>query len=164
VILKPFSGVTTVSVQGYASPAVGCMSSTGASGSRTGRCSKMRAADPRTSRGTTRCPGQHVLLHRGLIAAEQLLPGLREDLVRAGAVPIDTGDLLWLGPSGWSVPGGREFEVLAATRPLLEHILRSRVAALPHVERAGVPGAARGRRSEPSRAVPGGRNRPCRRC
>ena len=130
MILKPFSGVTTVSVQGYASPAVGCMSSTGASGSRTNRCSKMRAADPRTSRGTTRCPGQHVLLHRGLIAAEQLLPGLREDLVRAGAVPIDTGDLLWLGPSGWSVPGGREFEILAATRPLLEHIVRSRVAAL----------------------------------
>ena len=77
---------------------------------------------------------QHVLLHRGLIAAEQLLPGLREDLVRAGAVPIDTGDLLWLGPSGWSVPGGREFEILAATRPLLEHVVRSRVAALPHVE------------------------------
>ncbi len=77
---------------------------------------------------------QHVLLHRGLIAAEQLLPGLREDLVRGGAVPIDTGDLLWLGPSGWSVPGGREFEVLAATRPLLEHVVRCRVAALPHVE------------------------------
>jgi len=77
---------------------------------------------------------QHVLLHRGLIAAEQLLPGLREDLVRAGAVPIDTGDLLWLGPSGWSVSGEREFEVLAATRPLLEHVVRTRVAALPHVE------------------------------
>ena len=26
---------------------------------------------------------QHVLLHRGLLAAEQLLPGLRDDLVRA---------------------------------------------------------------------------------
>ena len=77
---------------------------------------------------------QHVLLHRGLIAAEQLLPGLREDLVRAGAVSMDTGDLLWLGPSGWSVPGRREFEILAATRPLLEHVVRTRVAALPHVE------------------------------
>ena len=31
-------------------------------------------------------------------------------------------------------PRGREFEVLAATRPLLEHVVRSRVAALPHVE------------------------------
>jgi 2-polyprenyl-6-methoxyphenol hydroxylase-like FAD-dependent oxidoreductase len=77
---------------------------------------------------------QHVLLHRGLIAAEQLLPGLRDDLVRAGAVPIDTGDLLWLGPSGWSVSAGREFEILCATRPLLEHVVRARVAALPHVE------------------------------
>jgi 2-polyprenyl-6-methoxyphenol hydroxylase-like FAD-dependent oxidoreductase len=77
---------------------------------------------------------QHVLLHRGLIAAEQLLPGLRDDLVRAGAVPVDTGDLLWLGPSGWSVSAGREFEILCATRPLLEHVVRARVAALPHVE------------------------------
>lgn len=77
---------------------------------------------------------QHVLLHRGLIAAEQLLPRLRNNLVQAGAVPIDTGDLLWLGPSGWSVSAGREFEVLSATRPLLEHVVRTRVAALPHVE------------------------------
>jgi 2-polyprenyl-6-methoxyphenol hydroxylase-like FAD-dependent oxidoreductase len=91
-------------------------------------------ATPTPRRGVPQGSHQHVLLHRGLIAAEQLLPGLREDLVRAGAVPIDTGDLLWLGPSGWSVPGGREFEILAATRPLLEHVVRSRVTALPHVE------------------------------
>jgi 2-polyprenyl-6-methoxyphenol hydroxylase-like FAD-dependent oxidoreductase len=91
-------------------------------------------ATPTPRRGVPHGCHQHVLLHRGLIAAEQLLPGLREDLVRAGAVSIDTGDLLWLGPSGWSVPGGREFEVLAATRPLLEHVVRSRVTALPQVE------------------------------
>ena len=91
-------------------------------------------ATPTPRRGVAQGSHQHVLLHRGLIAAEQLLPGLREDLVRAGAVSIDTGDLLWLGPSGWSVPGGREFEILAATRPLLEHVVRSRVTALPQVE------------------------------
>jgi 2-polyprenyl-6-methoxyphenol hydroxylase-like FAD-dependent oxidoreductase len=53
--------------------------------------------------------------------------------VRAGAVPIDTGDLLWLGPSGWSVPAGPEFGILSATRPLLDHVLRTRVADLPNV-------------------------------
>src|SRR5215207_4687830 len=59
-------------------------------------------AEPTPRAGVPQGPHQHVLLHRGLLAAEQLMPGLREDLARAGAVPIDTGDLLWLGPSGWS--------------------------------------------------------------
>jgi 2-polyprenyl-6-methoxyphenol hydroxylase-like FAD-dependent oxidoreductase len=73
------------------------------------------------------------LLHRGLLAAERLLPGLRADLVWAGAVPVDTGHLLWLGPSGWSVSAGPEFEIVCATRPLLEHVLRARVTDLPNV-------------------------------
>jgi hypothetical protein len=30
----------------------------------------------------------HVLLHRGLLAAEKLVPGIREDLLNHGAVPI----------------------------------------------------------------------------
>ena len=32
----------------------------------------------------------HVFLHRGLLAAEQLLPGFRDDLLDAGAVAFDT--------------------------------------------------------------------------
>ncbi len=35
----------------------------------------------------------HVFLYRGLLAAEQLLPGLRQDLLDAGAVVFDTADL-----------------------------------------------------------------------
>ena len=38
----------------------------------------------------------HVLLHRGLLAAEELLPGIREDLLSPGAVPVDTGTLEYL--------------------------------------------------------------------
>jgi 2-polyprenyl-6-methoxyphenol hydroxylase-like FAD-dependent oxidoreductase len=50
----------------------------------------------------------HVLLHRGLLAAEELLPDIREDLLSHGALPFDTGTWAWLGeydwsPTGWSV-------------------------------------------------------------
>jgi 2-polyprenyl-6-methoxyphenol hydroxylase-like FAD-dependent oxidoreductase len=94
-------------------------------------------AEPVPRAGVPQGSHQHVLLHRGLLAAEQLLPGLRNDLATAGAVPIDTGDLLWLGPSGWSVSAGPEFGILSATRPLLEHVLRCRVAALANVVLSG---------------------------
>lgn len=75
----------------------------------------------------------HVFLYRGLLAAEHLLPGLRGDLLAAGAVPFDTGDLAWLGETGWAAGGHRELEILSATRPLFEHVVRSRVLALPGV-------------------------------
>src|SRR3712207_2082572 len=43
----------------------------------------------------------HVLLHRGLRDGEDLLPGLRDELLGTGAVRIDTGLLPWLGQHGW---------------------------------------------------------------
>jgi len=75
----------------------------------------------------------HVFLYRGLLAVEQLLPGLRAELLAAGAVPIDSGDLAWLGEFGWAPGGRREFEVLSATRPLFEQLVLRRVRALPGV-------------------------------
>ncbi|NAZ76868.1 FAD-binding protein, partial [Kineococcus sp. T13] len=75
----------------------------------------------------------HVLLHAGLLAAQDLLPGLREDLLAAGAVPVHTGLLPWRGEHGWSPVGGHGHEVLSTTRPLLEHVVRTRVTALPGV-------------------------------
>jgi 2-polyprenyl-6-methoxyphenol hydroxylase-like FAD-dependent oxidoreductase len=74
----------------------------------------------------------HVLLHRGLRAGEELLPGLRRDLLAAGAISVDTGRLPWLGEHGW-LPTESSFDVLSLTRPLLEHVVRERVLALPGV-------------------------------
>lgn len=75
----------------------------------------------------------HVFLYRGLLAAEQLLPGFRDDLLAAGAVAFDTGDLAWLGELGWSPHGVPAYPVYSTTRPLLEALLRRRVLALPEV-------------------------------
>ena len=72
----------------------------------------------------------HVLLHAGLSAMEQLLPGVRREVVSAGGVPIDTGDLAWLAPQGWSPIGQPAYEVVSATRPLVEAVVRRRVLGL----------------------------------
>ncbi|WP_128382354.1 NAD(P)/FAD-dependent oxidoreductase [Streptomyces cavernae] len=89
----------------------------------------------------------HVLLHRGLSAIEELLPGLGGQLVAAGGVPLDTGDLAWLGERGWAPFGTPALELVSATRPLIEHLVRRRVAELPGVELRGgtrVRGLSRG--------------------
>jgi len=76
----------------------------------------------------------HVFLYRGLLALEQLLPGLGAEILEAGAVAFDTSDLAWLGEFGWNPAGARQFEVFSASRPLFEHVVLRRVRALPGVE------------------------------
>jgi 2-polyprenyl-6-methoxyphenol hydroxylase-like FAD-dependent oxidoreductase len=73
-------------------------------------------------------------LYRGLLAVEQLLPGFTAEMLDAGAVAIDTGDLAWLGEFGWSPGGARQFEVFSASRPLFEHMVLRRVRAMSGVE------------------------------
>lgn len=76
----------------------------------------------------------HVLLYRGLLTLEELLPGIETELRAAGAVAFDTGDVAWLGESGWTPFGVRQFPIVSATRPLLEHLVLSRVRQLPGVQ------------------------------
>ncbi|WP_421742957.1 NAD(P)/FAD-dependent oxidoreductase [Cellulomonas sp.] len=80
----------------------------------------------------------HVFLHRGLLAVEELLPGVDADLRAAGAVPLDTGYLAWLGESGWS-PQAPQYGILPLTRPLFEHVVRAHVRGLGVVLRDGTP-------------------------
>ena len=56
----------------------------------------------------------HVFLLRGLLAAEELLPGLRADLESRGAVPFDSARVAWLGEHGW-LKRAEGFEVLSLT-------------------------------------------------
>lgn len=73
----------------------------------------------------------HVFLYRGLLAAEELLPGLRADLLAAGAIPFDTAALAWLGEQGWNTRKAISYQVFSTTRPLLEAVIRRRVSSLP---------------------------------
>ena len=82
----------------------------------------------------------HVLLERGRGVLERFLPGLTDELVRAGAEPLDaTRDVAWMSPYGWYVRFPGDLLMLASSRDLIDWGVRRRVAALPNVRiRQGV--------------------------
>ena len=88
---------------------------------------------PIPRKGVPQSRQPHVLLHRGLLAAEELLPGIRDDLLNHGAVPLAIGTTAWLGEYGWLPTWIPTYETISATRPLLEHVVRQRVNDLDGV-------------------------------
>lgn len=91
-------------------------------------------AEPVARPGVPQGTQPHVILHRGMLAIEELFPGISGDLERVGAVSLDTGQLAWLAESGWALHGLPAFPVVSVSRPLLEHVVRQRVLAMPGVE------------------------------
>jgi 2-polyprenyl-6-methoxyphenol hydroxylase-like FAD-dependent oxidoreductase len=76
----------------------------------------------------------HVLLKGGELALEQLFPGLRDELVGQGALMVNAGLDLALQLFGrWRQPYHSAIDVLACSRPLLEHALYRRLSTHPHV-------------------------------
>ena len=90
-------------------------------------------AAPEARKGVPQGRQAHVLLHRGMLSASTLLPGLREDLVARGATVFEGGAMPWLGEFGWAPTWLPSYEMVSVTRPLLEHVVRTRVEALPGV-------------------------------
>lgn len=92
-------------------------------------------------RGVPQGRNQHTLLPGGLTALEQLLPGITNDFEAAGANLLDdNGDHRVMAGGGAVVLGGLgpSWVAIAATRPLMEHVVRKRVLSLPNVAlRAG---------------------------
>ncbi|WP_371554077.1 FAD-binding monooxygenase [Streptomyces longwoodensis] len=89
---------------------------------------------PGRRRGVPQARHTHSLstaAHEGL---EQLFPGIREDLVRAGAVHLRVPeDLLLLGPAGWLPRFDAGLSLLSAGRDLLDAVVRDRLRADPTV-------------------------------
>lgn len=76
----------------------------------------------------------HGLHPSGLQSLERLFPGLPDEMRAAGAVPLDAlRDVDWVvdGRTFVQAPGGETG--LFLSRPLLEHLVRERVRALPQV-------------------------------
>ena len=89
---------------------------------------------PEPRKGVPQGRQPHVLLHRGLLAAEELLPGLREDLIASGGALFDSGAMPWLGEYGWLPTSWPGPELVSVTRPLLEHLVRQRLISQSSVQ------------------------------
>jgi 2-polyprenyl-6-methoxyphenol hydroxylase-like FAD-dependent oxidoreductase len=80
----------------------------------------------------------HGIMARGLLALEELFDGVGAELVAAGALAGDIQqDMHWYVDGRLTAPGRSGLVGLAVGRPLLEHTLRRRVAALPGVQIVG---------------------------
>ena len=76
----------------------------------------------------------HGLLASGADALERLFPGLRAELVDAGAIPGDViGDVRWFQQGYYKARFTSGLRGILLSRPLLEATLRQRVVALPNV-------------------------------
>jgi flavin-dependent dehydrogenase len=97
---------------------------------------------PSTRNGVPQGKHFHALLPGGLNVANELFPGVNDDLEQAGAVSCVAGqDFFVYRPEGKSyVPSGYQPEPKPAgiiyfmSRPLLEHCIRQRVHDLPNVK------------------------------
>ncbi|GAA2385794.1 FAD-binding monooxygenase [Streptomyces glaucosporus] len=89
---------------------------------------------PAPRRGVPQGRQLHTLLARGALALDELFPGFTDELVAAGASRADTqGDAHWYldGHRAYRAPSG--LISYGASRPLVEQLLRARVAALAGV-------------------------------
>ncbi len=92
-------------------------------------------SEPCLRRGVPQAPHQHMLLARGQQLLEELFPGLQEELIACGAVPMDVAEeLAWLTPAGWAPRFRSGITIVPCSRQLLEACVRERVRANPRVE------------------------------
>ncbi len=103
----------------------------------------------------------HFLFKRGLMAVEEVFPGVTADLLEAGSHLLDQGrDFRILYRSGWSPRGEIGLEFCTFTRPLLEATIRrhlvtdARICLRQGFEVAGLVTSADGSRVEGVRIEP----------
>jgi 2-polyprenyl-6-methoxyphenol hydroxylase-like FAD-dependent oxidoreductase len=76
----------------------------------------------------------HFFLKRGMMAVEELFPGVKPDLLAAGCQMLDQGkDFRILYRSGWSPKVACHLEICTFTRPLLESTIRRHLLQDPKV-------------------------------
>jgi 2-polyprenyl-6-methoxyphenol hydroxylase-like FAD-dependent oxidoreductase len=88
-------------------------------------------AEPRP--GVPQSAQAHILLHRGLVAIESILPGLKQELIDHGGKPFNTSMIAWLGEWGWMPIRDWSYDIVSISRPVLEQITRRRVLQLPQI-------------------------------
>ncbi len=89
---------------------------------------------PEVRKGVPQGAHVHTLLGFGVEAMDKLLPGLMADVYAAGAVKIRRNHDIWFHDAVGPTPI-RDVGILtpSVTRPLLEHVTRQKVLALPNV-------------------------------
>ncbi|MBT8226856.1 MAG: FAD-dependent monooxygenase [Dactylosporangium sp.] len=83
--------------------------------------------DPAPRKGVPQGRHAHILLATGQRLLDGWFPGITDELVRDGAVPVNTKDMLWYQGGGYLVRADLGFITMSMSRPLLEHTVRKRL-------------------------------------
>jgi 2-polyprenyl-6-methoxyphenol hydroxylase-like FAD-dependent oxidoreductase len=86
-----------------------------------------------TRKGVPQGRHAHALLAAGQRTLMSLFPGIADELVADGAALINFNEGRWYQAGGYRSPINKKRAALSASRPMLEHHLRRRVAALANV-------------------------------
>lgn len=84
-------------------------------------------------RGAPHTHHAHGLHARGHLIVEDLFPGVTEEIAATGAPTTDLGEIRWYFNGRRLQPAHTGLVTVAASRPVVEHHVRSRVAAIPNV-------------------------------
>ena len=90
--------------------------------------------EPTPRKGVPQARHLHVMMARGQLIVEQFFPGLRDEMIAAGAPVLDMAeDAAWLTPAGWGLRYSSGLKLLTFTRGMLDWKVRQRLAAFPNV-------------------------------
>jgi 2-polyprenyl-6-methoxyphenol hydroxylase-like FAD-dependent oxidoreductase len=90
---------------------------------------------PEPRRGVPQGRHAHGLLLRGQDTICRLFPNMREELLAAGATPVNMGrDVKWFHFGVWKCRYLSALEFISASRPLIEWTIAQRVLRLPNVK------------------------------
>lgn len=90
-------------------------------------------SDAETRRGVPQGRHAHALLVAGLGILDGWFPGLIDDVLAAGAIPISSSNGWWFQGGAYRARGDTGRTSVSMSRPLLENHVRHRVVALPNV-------------------------------
>jgi 2-polyprenyl-6-methoxyphenol hydroxylase-like FAD-dependent oxidoreductase len=91
--------------------------------------------DPGTAprRGVPQGRHAHALLGGGALAIARLFPGIMDELIQQGAVPLDFNDGRWFQAGGYRTHSEFRRSVVSASRPFIEQAIRRRVSQRTNV-------------------------------
>jgi 2-polyprenyl-6-methoxyphenol hydroxylase-like FAD-dependent oxidoreductase len=94
-----------------------------------------RSERPEPRRGVPQGRHAHGLLLRGQHTITRLFSGIREELLAAGATPVNMGrDVKWFHFDVWKCRYHSALDFISASRPLIEWTIAERVRRLPNVK------------------------------
>ncbi|MFB2977395.1 NAD(P)/FAD-dependent oxidoreductase [Microseira sp. BLCC-F43] len=89
---------------------------------------------PVPRKGVPQSQHLHALLTRGQMILEELFPGLKDELIAAGAPLLEVGsDSAWYSRFGWAVRFNSGIKIIALSRGLLDFCVHRRMNGIPNL-------------------------------